>query len=46
MARLLIVEDDEAIRELLTLHLSLVGHACTAAEDAARARTASPWAST
>lgn len=39
MAHLLFVEDDEAIRELLTLHLSLVGHVCDAAEDAARART-------
>ena len=39
MARLLIVEDDEAIRQVLEMHLSLVGYDVALAEDAAAART-------
>ena len=38
MARILIVEDDAAIREVLGMHLELVGHTCMEAQDAAHAR--------
>ena len=37
LARILIVEDDAAIREGLQLNLSLEGHACTVAEDGEKA---------
>jgi len=38
MAELLIVEDDVSIREILHMHLSLVGHSVREAQDAAQAR--------
>ena len=38
MADILIVEDEAAIRQILTMHLTLVGHAVREAEDAAAAR--------
>ena len=38
MAELLIVEDDASIREILHMHLSLVGHSVRKAQDAAQAR--------
>lgn len=38
MARILIAEDDTAIRQVLTIHLELVGHLCMEAENALRAR--------
>lgn len=38
MARILIVEDDAAIRQVLSMHLELVGHTCMEAQDAAHAR--------
>ena len=38
MARILIVEDDCSIREILHMHLELVGHSVRAAEDAQKAR--------
>jgi len=38
MANILIAEDDEAVRQVLTLHLELVGHTCLVARDAAQAR--------
>lgn len=38
VARILVVEDDAAIRQVLTMHLELVGHTCLEAEDAAHAR--------
>ena len=38
MARILIVEDDAAVMEMLSMHLELVGHACLTARDAAQAR--------
>ena len=38
MARILIVADDAAIREVLGMHLELVGHTCMEAQDAAHAR--------
>jgi len=38
MAELLIVEDDASIREILHMHLSLVGHSVREAPDAAQAR--------
>ena len=38
MANILIVEDDAAIRQVLGMHLELVGHSCMEAEDAAQAR--------
>lgn len=38
MARILIVEDDCSIREILHMHLELVGYSVQAAEDARQAR--------
>ncbi len=38
MADILIVEDEASIRQVLRMHLTLVGHACREAEDAAAAR--------
>ena len=38
MADILIVEDELSIREILVMHLELVGHRVRAAEDAAKAR--------
>ena len=38
MARILIVEDEAAIRQVVAMHLQLVGHAVLQAEDAAAAR--------
>ena len=38
MARILIAEDDAAIRQVLTMHLELVGHTCMEAQDAKEAR--------
>ncbi|MBQ7785700.1 MAG: response regulator transcription factor [Clostridia bacterium] len=38
MADIIIVEDDCSIREILRMHLELVGHRVRAAEDARRAR--------
>ena len=38
MARILIVDDEFSIRQVLNMHLSLVGHSCFEAEDAAAAR--------
>lgn len=38
MAKILIVEDEEAIRLVLSMHLSLVGHEVALAEDAQKAR--------
>jgi len=38
MADILIVEDDASIREILHMHLSLVGHCARAAQDAVQAR--------
>ena len=38
MARILIAEDDAAIRQVIAMHLELVGHTCMEAEDAAHAR--------
>ncbi len=38
MARIMIVEDEESIRLVLTMHLSLVGYEIIPAEDAAQAR--------
>ena len=38
MADILIVEDEASIRQILGMHLSLVGHAVREAEDAAAAR--------
>ena len=38
MARILIAEDDAAIRQVLSMHLELVGHICIEAQDAAQAR--------
>jgi len=38
MAELLIVEDDASIREILDMHLALVGHRVYAAQDAKEAR--------
>lgn len=37
MARILVVDDDENIRELLALHLSAAGHRVEVAEDAVAA---------
>lgn len=39
MAKILIVEDEEAIRLVLSMHLSLVGYDVALCEDAAHART-------
>ena len=38
MADILIVEDEASIRQVLRMHLTLVGHACREAEDAAAGR--------
>ena len=38
MARILIVEDEAAIRQVVAMHLQLVGHAVLQSEDAAAAR--------
>ena len=38
MAKILIVEDEEAIRLVVSMHLSLVGHSVQAAQDARAAR--------
>ena len=38
MADILIVEDDASIREILEMHMQLVGHSVRAAEDARQAR--------
>lgn len=38
MARVLIVEDEDAIRQIMNMHLKLVGHDCIEAEDASQAR--------
>ena len=38
MANILIVEDEAPIRQVLAMHLSLVGHSVSEAEDAAAAR--------
>ena len=38
MADILIVEDEASIRQVLRMHLTLVGHACREAQDAAQAR--------
>ena len=38
MADILIVEDEASIRQILTMHLTLVGHAVREAEEAASAR--------
>lgn len=38
MADILIVEDEASIRQVLRMHLTLVGHACREAESAAAAR--------
>jgi len=38
MADIIIVEDDRSIREILSMHLELVGHRVRAAEDARQAR--------
>lgn len=38
MARILIVEDEESIRLVLSMHLSLVGYEVISADDAAQAR--------
>lgn len=40
MARILIVEDDCSIREILHMHLELVGYSVRAAEDAQKAEHA------
>ena len=39
MADIMIVEDEVSIRQVLSMHLKLVGHAVRAAQDAAQART-------
>ena len=38
MANILIAEDDAAVRQVLTMHLELVGHTCREAENASVAR--------
>ena len=38
MANILIAEDDAAVRQVLSMHLELVGHACREAENASVAR--------
>ena len=38
MANILIAEDEAAIRQVLSMHLELVGHTCMEAEDTAQAR--------
>lgn len=38
MARVLVVDDEPSIREMLQAHLMLAGHACLCAADAAEAR--------
>ena len=38
MARILIAEDNAAVRQVMAMHLELVGHTCMEAEDAAHAR--------
>lgn len=42
MARVLVVDDEAAIRDLLAMHLKLVGHQCLLAEDALAAREELP----
>lgn len=42
MANILIVEDDAAVRQVLTMHLELVGHTCREAGNAAAARALLP----
>jgi len=37
MARILVVEDEQSINDLVTLNLTLVGHQCTSAFDGAKA---------
>ena len=39
MANILVVEDDTAIRQVLVMHLELVGHTCREADNASVART-------
>lgn len=38
MAQILVVDDEKGIREMLCMHLSLAGHQCHDARDAAQAR--------
>ena len=38
MANILIVEDEASIRQVLDMHLTLVGHACRLTGDAREAR--------
>ena len=39
VANILIVEDDPAIRQVMVMHLDLVGHHCAEAQDARQARS-------